>query len=95
MNLKDDRYCLLYTVNKTSFETISLLDKKLKRIYCGSPIGSDSISLKEYGNAIKKDKMIPISKDKFLKIKKESFVQLRKDRYLDFFTKYSIEEWLL
>jgi hypothetical protein len=95
MNSNDDRYCLLYTVNKISFETVSLLDKKLKRVYCGSPIGSDSISLKEYGNSIKRDNIIPISKEKFLKIKKESFIQLRKDKYLDFFTKYCIEEWLL
>ena len=90
-----NRYFLLYTINKSTFETISLMDKKLKRIYYGSPIGSDSISIKNYGRAIERDRLIPISKHIFLKIKKESFIELRKTNYLDFFSRYSLEEWLI
>ena len=90
-----DRYFLLYTTNKSTFETISLMDKKLKRVYCGSPIGSDSISIKEYGRAIQRDKLIPIDKNIFLKIKKESFIELRRTNYLEFFNKYSLEEWVI
>lgn len=90
-----DRYFLLYTTNKSTFETISLMDKKLKRVYCGSPIGSDSISIKEYGRAIERDRLIPIDKHIFLKIKKESFIELRKTNYMDFFNRYSLEEWII
>jgi hypothetical protein len=91
----EDRYFLLYTLNHNYFETITLLDKKMKRVYCGSPIGSDSISLKEYGWAINRDIKIPINKNTFLKIKNESYIELRKKDYVEFFIKYSLDEWII
>lgn len=94
--INDNRYFLLYTINnKMNFETISLLDAKLKRVYCGSPLGSDSLSMKQYGIAINRDLKIPIDKRKFLKIKSESYIELRKTNYLEFFSKYHLEEWIL
>ena len=94
--MEKERFFLLYSLKSDgTFNTISILDSKLKRVYCGSPIDSDSVSLKEYGSSINTDKKIPITKAKFLKIRKESYIELRKTNYLSFFDKYNLQEWLL
>ena len=92
----ENRYFLLYSLQSNhTFRNICILDSKMNRVYCGSPIGSDSVSLKEYGYAINGDSRVPIDKNLFLKIKKESFIEWNKKNYLEFFNKYKLEEWLV
>ena len=92
----NSRYFLLLSfTNNFKIETIKILDSKMKRVYCGSPIRSDYVSLHEYGLGINSDLKIPINDTLYYLIRDESFLKLRNTNYFDFLKKYSLEEWAI
>ena len=92
----DSRYFLLLSfTNKFKIETLKILDSKMKRVYCGSPIRFDFVSIQEYGLGILSDIKIPINDTLYCLIRDESFLKLRNTNYFDFLKKYSLEEWAI
>ena len=92
----DSRYFLLLSfTNNFKIETLKILDSKMKRVYCGSPIRSDFVSIHEYGLGILSDLKIPINDTLYSLIRDESFLKLRNTNYFDFLKKYSLEEWAI
>jgi hypothetical protein len=89
------RYILLISLkgNRQLIDTIKILDTKTDKLFCGSPIKSDHVSLKEYGSGILNDIKIPLDDEKFKKIKEESYLQLRNTRFIDLVKKYQLEEY--
>jgi hypothetical protein len=91
------RYILLISLkgNRQLINTIKILDTKTDKLFCGSPIKSDYVSISEYGQNINSDIKIPLDNEKFKKIKEESYLQLRNTRFIDLIKKYQLEEYAI
>lgn len=95
MTIFEERYSLVYSVYENNkISDLYLIDKKLKRIYCGEILGNYSIDISSK-NERPWEVKLPIIRNKFYLLRKEKKKELIGMDYLDFLKKYSLEQWAI